>query len=99
MTSGGSTGRPKVILDHQPAVVDTAVDQPLGISPGTTVLNPGPLYHNAPFIVSHLALFGGGGSRMEKFDAEERLRLIARDRVQWVEFRTDRDASHLGTPE
>src|ERR1700749_4280459 len=24
MTSGGSTGRPKVILDHAPAVVDTA---------------------------------------------------------------------------
>jgi bile acid-coenzyme A ligase len=36
----------KVILDHQPAVVDTAVDQPLGS--GTTLLNPGPLYHNAP---------------------------------------------------
>ena len=25
MTSGGSTGRPKVILDHGPAVHDTAV--------------------------------------------------------------------------
>ena len=35
MTSGGSTGRPKVILDHQPAVTDTAVDQRLGIHPAT----------------------------------------------------------------
>src|SRR5271156_6011957 len=26
MTSGGSTGRPKVILDHHPAVVDTAAE-------------------------------------------------------------------------
>jgi len=87
MTSGGSTGRPKVILDHQPAVVDTAPDQPLSISPGTTLLNPGPLYHNAPFIVTHLALFGGGRiSGMAKFDAEETLRLIARDRVEWVNF-------------
>ena len=85
MTSGGSTGRPKVILDHQPAVIDTAVDQPLGIAPGTTLLNPGPLYHNAPFIVTHLALFGGGRiTGMVKFD--ETLRLIARDRVQWVNF-------------
>jgi bile acid-coenzyme A ligase len=76
-----------VILDHQPAVVDTAVEQPLGIAPGTTLLNPGPLYHNAPFIVTHLALFGGGRiTGMVKFDAEETLRLIARDRVQWVNF-------------
>ncbi len=87
MTSGGSTGRPKVILDHQPAVIDTAADQMLGVTPGTVLLNPGPLYHNAPFIVSHLALFAGGRlTGMVKFDAEETLRLIARDRVQWVNF-------------
>jgi bile acid-coenzyme A ligase len=87
MTSGGSTGRPKVILDHQPAVADTALEQPLGIAPGTTLLNPGPLYHNAPFIVTHLALFGGGRiTGMVTFDAEEALRLIARDRVRWVNF-------------
>ena len=89
MTSGGSTGRPKVILDHQPAVMETSVDQPqpLGIAPGTTLLNPGPVYHNAPFLVSHFALFGGGRIvGMTKFDAEETLRLIARERVTWVNF-------------
>src|SRR3984893_15505674 len=51
MTSGGSTGRPKVIRDHQPAVVDAAADQLLGIPRGVSLLNPGPLYHNAPFIL------------------------------------------------
>src|ERR1700759_5419016 len=87
MTSGGSTGRPKGILDHQPAITDTAADQMLGVAPGTVLLNPGPLYHNAPFIVSHLSLFAGGRlTGMVKFDAEETLRLIARDRVQWVNF-------------
>jgi bile acid-coenzyme A ligase len=87
MTSGGSTGRPKVILDHQPAIIDTAADQMLGVTPGTVLLNPGPLYHNAPFIASHLALFAGGRlTGMLKFDAEEALRLIARDRVEWVNF-------------
>src|SRR5215813_1326186 len=87
MTSGGSTGRPKVILDHQPAIIDTAADQMLGVALGTVLLNPGPLYHNAPFIVSHLSLFAGGRTTgMVKFDAEETLRLIARDRVQWVNF-------------
>jgi bile acid-coenzyme A ligase len=68
-------------------VADTAVEQPLSIAPGTTLLNPGPLYHNAPFIVTHLALFGGGRiTGMVKFDVEETLHLIARDRVQWVNF-------------
>jgi bile acid-coenzyme A ligase len=87
MTSGGSTGRPKVILDHQPAVVDTAAEQLLGIPRGVSLLNPGPLYHNAPFILSHTGLFAGGRmTGMVKFDAEEALRLIEAHRVQWVNF-------------
>ena len=87
MTSGGSTGRPKVILDHQPAVVDTIAPSPLGMSQGVALLNPGPLYHNAPFIATHLALFAGGSvTGMVKFDAEETLRLIAAHHIQWVNF-------------
>ena len=87
MTSGGSTGRPKVILDHQPAVVDTAAAPLLGIPHSVSMLNPGPLYHNAPFTVSHFALFGGGRlTGMVKFEAEEALRLIEANRVQWVNF-------------
>ncbi|HEU0151696.1 MAG TPA: AMP-binding protein, partial [Bradyrhizobium sp.] len=87
MTSGGSTGRPKVILDHQPAVTDTAAEPALNIPKGASLLNPGPLYHNAPFIVSHMALFAGGRvTGMVKFDAEEILRLIDAERVQWVNF-------------
>ena len=87
MTSGGSTGRPKVILDHNPAVIDTATPLMLGIPHEASLLNPGPLYHNAPFILSHSALFGGGRlTGMVKFDAEETLRLIERERVQWVNF-------------
>jgi bile acid-coenzyme A ligase len=87
MTSGGSTGRPKVILDHQPAIVDTAAEPPLAIPFGASLLNPGPLYHNAPFIVSHFALFVGGRlTGLVKFDAEETLRLIEAESVQWVNF-------------
>ena len=87
MTSGGSTGRPKVILDHGPAVIETATDQMLGIPSGVSLLNPGPLYHNAPFILSHMGLFAGGHlTGMVKFDAEEALRLIEANRVQWVNF-------------
>src|ERR1700744_2628162 len=87
MTSGGSTGRPKIILDHQPAVTDTTGEPPLGIPLGASVLSPGPIYHNAPFILSHFALFAGGRlTGMMKFDAEETLRLIEAQRVQWVNF-------------
>jgi bile acid-coenzyme A ligase len=87
MTSGGSTGRPKVILDHQPAVADTSAEPILGIPHGVSLLNPCPLYHNAPFIASHLGLFAGGRvTGLVKFDAEETLRLIEANRVQWVNF-------------
>ena len=87
MTSGGSTGRPKVILDHLPAVVDTVAVSALGIPQNASLLNPGPLYHNAPFIVSHTALCNGGRvTGLVKFDAEECLRLIEANRVQWVNF-------------
>ena len=87
MTSGGSTGRPKIILDHQPAVTDTAAEPPLLMQQGVALLNPGPLYHNAPFIVSHFALFAGGSvTGMVKFDAEEALRLVDRYRLEWINF-------------
>ena len=87
MTSGGSTGRPKVILAHQPAVTDTTAISPFGMPHNASLLNPGPLYHNAPFIVSHLALFTGGRvTGLVKFDAQETLRLIEANKVQWLNF-------------
>lgn len=86
ITSGGSTGRPKIIVDNQPAVFDVASpvrEQP----PGGVVLNPGPLYHNAPFLFSHHALsIGCTVVNMARFDPERALALIARHRVQWVTF-------------
>jgi bile acid-coenzyme A ligase len=86
MTSGGSTGRPKIILDHMPAIVDTDAIS-LRIEPGSTLLNPGPLYHNAPFSVCHTGLFSGGELvGMTHFDAAEALRLIEKHRVNWVNY-------------
>ena len=86
MTSGGSTGRPKVIVDHQPACVDPKVP-PLVMHEGVRLLNPGPLYHNAPFIITHSSLFEGGLLvGMKKFDAAQALQLIERFRLEWVNF-------------
>src|SRR5690242_2026168 len=71
MTSGGSTGRPKLILNTAPALIDPDVPPLLMMTPNGTTMMPGPLYHNGPFMWSVGALLAGnhvvlGG----KFDAE-----------------------------
>src|SRR5258708_23756955 len=75
------------MLDHETGVVETTGEMVLGIAHDVSLLNPGPLYHNAPFILSHTGLFAVGRvTGMIKFDAEEALRLIAAHRVQWGNF-------------
>src|ERR1700733_3150838 len=86
MTSGGSTGRPKVIIDHRRAVWNPE-EFLYGMRPNGTVLNPGPLYHNAPYTLTHLALLlGNHVVGMRRFDATEAMRLIETYRVNWVNF-------------
>ena len=86
MSSGGSTGRPKIIVDHRPGLYDPDTTY-LQLGTDEVVLNPGPLYHNAPFSMAHNALFKGNlVVSMEKFDAEEVLRLIDRWKVTSVNF-------------
>jgi bile acid-coenzyme A ligase len=77
MTSGGSTGRPKLILNTAPALIDPDAKPLLMMTPDGTLVMPGPLYHNGPFMWSVTALLAGnhvvlGG----KFDAERTLQLI-----------------------
>lgn len=84
MTSGGSTGRPKIIVDHNPAAVNPEEDF-LFMPRDSCVLNPGPLYHNAPFIFAHHGLFRGNHViGMSRFDPLESLTLIEKHRVTWV---------------
>lgn len=85
IASGGSTGRPKVIVDMSPGVADP--DKPLlGMLPeGDVLMNPGPLYHAAPFGMTCFAMgWGLHVVLMPRFDAEEALRLIERHRVRWL---------------
>jgi bile acid-coenzyme A ligase len=79
-TSGGSTGRPKIIVATHPGLFDPDSD------PGHLVqLVPGPLYHNAPFVFSMRSFFTGGPIvLMTRFDAEHALQLIDRYKVQDV---------------
>jgi bile acid-coenzyme A ligase len=86
MSSGGSTGRPKIIVDHKPGthIVGSTY---LQVADDEVVLNPGPLYHNAPFSMAHNALFRGNPLIcMARFDAEETLQLIDRWQVASVNF-------------
>jgi len=84
MTSGGSTGRPKVIVDHMPGAYapDASI---LLLIPEQTILIPGPLYHNMPFSSANLALFlGNHVVVMTRFEPLETLRLLEVHRVDWV---------------
>jgi len=84
MTSGGSTGRPKLIVDALPSMIDGKYTT-AGLPRDGVMLNPGPLYHNFPFCMTHMALLHGTSVvGMEKFDAEQFLDLVERFGVQWV---------------
>ncbi|MFT4116025.1 AMP-binding protein [Bradyrhizobium sp.] len=86
IASGGSTGRPKIVVDHMPAAVEPKA-QPLFMHELVRTLNPGPLYHNAPFTFSHNTLVAGGLLvGMPKFDGLEAMRLIRDHRIEWVNF-------------
>jgi bile acid-coenzyme A ligase len=86
MTSGGSTGRPKLIVDLTPALADPEVAENF-MRPRGVALAPGPLYHAGPFIVAWQCILSGGTLvLMERFDAEQALALVERHRVDWVLF-------------
>ncbi len=93
--TSGTTGRPKAVrraLDHPPLGSDmrrTERDAELyGMDADTIFLSPAPLYHAAPLRFSmNRHRTGGTVVIMRKFDAEQALALIEREKVthsQWV---------------
>jgi bile acid-coenzyme A ligase len=86
LASGGSTGRPKLIVDALPAECDPS--EPFyGNEPGSTVLVPGPQYHAAGFLNTSITLLlGGTVVLLARFDPAEALAAIERHRVAWVSF-------------
>jgi bile acid-coenzyme A ligase len=84
-TSGGSTGRPKLIVSGTPGTADPDAIAPFGMRPGGVQLVPGPLDHNAPFVASTSGLFVGQHLVvMPRFDASSALRYIDEFQVGWV---------------
>lgn len=84
-TSGGSTGRPKIILSGQPGTTQTGVGAVFGLPEDSAVLIPGPLYHNAPFMFGAIGLFRGNHVVvMPRFEPLEMLALMEQHRVEWT---------------
>jgi len=84
-TSGGSTGRPKLIVSGDPAVIDDEAEPPLMMSRDGCLVMPGPLYHNGPAVWSCQALLSGSTVvLLERFDAEATLAAIEEHRADVV---------------
>jgi bile acid-coenzyme A ligase len=78
--SGGSTGRPKLIVSGDPAAWSEplgAMATILGARDNNTMIMPGPLYHNGPFVWTFYSLLAGSHVvLLPRFDAEATLRAI-----------------------
>ncbi len=86
-TSGGSTGRPKLIVAAMPGVMEplAMARWVVQIPENGVHLVTGPLYHNAPFSLSSSALLGGNHLVvMSRFEAAKALELVERYRVDWM---------------
>lgn len=84
-TSGGSTGRPKLIVAAEPAIYDTDAAPGLMSTRDGTMMIPGPMYHNAPFSFSSKGLLDGNHViTMSRFDAEATLAGIQEHRPDWM---------------
>jgi bile acid-coenzyme A ligase len=86
-TSGGSTGRPKLIVAGQEASVEAVLARAplLRIDRDGVFLSTAPLYHNAPYMFSLMALLQGHHVvLMGRFDAARALDLVERHRTTWL---------------
>jgi bile acid-coenzyme A ligase len=86
-TSGGSTGRPKLIVATQPGTWEAIAGfaDILRVAADGAHLVTGPLYHNGPFITSLFALLKGNHLVvMPRFDAGTCLALVQQHRIDWM---------------
>jgi bile acid-coenzyme A ligase len=86
-TSGGSTGRPKIILAGGAGTVEAiaARGPAMRIAPDEVFLVTAPLYHNAPVTFALMSLVVGAHVVvMERFDPADVLAHVARYRVTWL---------------
>jgi len=86
-TSGGSTGRPKVIVAGEEGTTGTVTSRaPIyRIEPDGVLLCTAPLFHNAPYLFSLLGLMTGNHIvLMGRFDAARAVALAAEHAATWI---------------
>lgn len=88
MGSGGSTGRPKIIVIPGPYGNRVEYNEniwDLNFRPGQVQLIAGPLYHNSPFGFGHRGLFHQHTLVvMERFNAAKVIDMIEKHKVNWA---------------
>jgi bile acid-coenzyme A ligase len=86
-TSGGSTGRPKLILSGQPGVTAKETPEVGGwrMKPGSICVLPAPLYHNAGFGMM-MSAFSVGAHMvlLPRFEPEATLAAIEKNKATWI---------------
>jgi len=85
--SGGSTGRPKLIVSEEPATLEAVRPyvETLHIGLSETVLVTAPLSHNAPFIIAALSILQGSHVVLvDRFSPVRTLKLVERHHVTWL---------------
>jgi bile acid-coenzyme A ligase len=84
-TSGGSTGRPKLIVSGDPGLIDPDAESALLFSRDGCLVMPGPLFHNGPIVWTCYALLHGSHVVvLPRFDAEATLAAVAEHRADVV---------------
>lgn len=84
LASGGSTGRPKIIVSRDQGAFDPD-ESVFRIDGGGAHLVAGPLYHNAAFLFAARSLFAGCRiAILPRFDPQEALAAIERERVTYT---------------
>ena len=84
-TSGGSTGRPKLIVSGRPGLVNWLELAFWRLDDATTALMPGPLYHNGPFASAFNALMAGAHLIvLPRFDPLRTLEQVEAHRATWL---------------
>lgn len=87
MTSGGSTGRSKLIVAEAAGEFDdeTPAFERMHLIPERPHLVPGPLYHNGPWAWAMMGLFSGGHVvSMSRFNETETLSLIEKHKIDYL---------------
>lgn len=85
LTSGGSTGRPKLIVSNEPAIVVETRMASWRVSSDSISVVPGPLYHSGPWGGAFTTLMAGGRLVvLPRFEPEAVLEAVATHRATWL---------------